>query len=68
MTDALKEVAVDFFKPVITQTCLKVTYQKPNGCWHGLDCVWHLPCSLYLPQCWSFFDVVFIKSHLGLLF
>lgn len=73
MTDALKEKAVDVFKPVIRQTCLKVTLIK-NQMDAGIGltvqgCVWHLPCSLCnLPQCCSFFDVVFIKSRLGLLF
>lgn len=73
MTDGLKEKAVDVFKPVIRQTCLKVTLTK-NQMDAGISltvqgCVWHLPCSLCIfPSAVVFFNVVFIKSSLGLLF
>lgn len=50
MTDALKVKAVDVFKAVIRQTCLKVTLIKTQmDAGIGLTvqgCVWHLPCSL----------------------
>lgn len=64
MTDALKEKAVDVFKPVSRQTCLKVTLIKNQmDAGTGLTvqgCVWHLPCPLYnLPQCCRVFLMLF---------